>query len=136
MSQHLVEIARYRDLPSAGLAQSTLEAAGIRCFLDDQYTIGVNWLYSNALGGIKLRVVSSDAEKARELLQIRGGGSQADAGPEEGPLPQSTCPECGSTAIKGVNYQRRFAALSLLLAFPLFFFGKRYRCEKCGHKWK
>lgn len=34
-----------------------------------QYTIGINWLYSNALGGVKLQVMEADAEKARDILQ-------------------------------------------------------------------
>ncbi|WP_298438349.1 hypothetical protein [Geobacter sp.] len=56
MAGGLVTIAQYRDLPEAGLAKSKLEAAGIVCFLDNEYTVGANWLYSNALGGVKLNV--------------------------------------------------------------------------------
>jgi predicted RNA-binding Zn-ribbon protein involved in translation (DUF1610 family) len=136
MSEHLVVIAQFRDLPSAGLAQSTLEAAGIRCFLDDQYTIGINWLYSNALGGIKLRVMESDAGKAREILQNQIDNTQ-DVDVHQGEaLPDSVCPKCGSTEIKRMNYKRRFSALSLLLGLPLLVFGKRYRCTRCGYRWK
>ncbi|WP_155877327.1 DUF2007 domain-containing protein [Desulfuromonas sp. AOP6] len=136
MAQHFVTIAQFRDLPSAGLAQSTLEAAGIQCFLDNQYTIGVNWLYSNALGGVKLRVAAADAKRAKELLQIHTETNEVERVHDEELLPASACPNCGATEIKTINYQRQFSAWSLLLGLPLLFFGKRYRCRKCDHKWK
>lgn len=47
MTGELVKIAQYRDLPEAGLTKSKLEAAGTICFLDNEYTVGANWLYSN-----------------------------------------------------------------------------------------
>lgn len=136
MSQQLVVIAQFRDLPSAGLAQATLEASGIRCFLDNQYTIGINWLYSNALGGVKLRVMEADAEKARDILQNQMDSSHFVDDPADERLPESVCPKCGSTEIKSIDYKRRFSALSLLVGFPLLIFGKRYRCKICGHRWK
>lgn len=136
MSQQLVTIAQYRDLPSAGLAQSILESEGITCFLDNQYMVGINWLYSNALGGVKLKVAESDAEKALRLLEDHEEPSQFVEQPE-GDRPQdSTCPKCSGTEILTKNYTRKFAALNLLLGLPLFFFMKRYRCKTCGHKWK
>ncbi|MDW7646464.1 MAG: DUF2007 domain-containing protein [Desulfuromonadales bacterium] len=136
MAQHFVTIAQFRDLPSAGLAQSTLEAAGLQCFLDNQYTIGVNWLYSNALGGVKLRVARADAKRAKEILQIHTETKQTEKFPDEEQLPASSCPNCGATEIKTINYQRQFSAWSLLLGLPLLFFGKRYRCRECEYKWK
>lgn len=136
MSQHLVVIAQFRDFPSAGLAQSTLEAAGVRCFLENHHTIAINWLYSNALGGVKLLVVESDAEKAREVLQEQFGTSEAAKVDAEESQPESACPKCGSREIKEVNYKRRFSALSLLFGLPLLVFGKRHRCKACGHRWK
>lgn len=131
MSGGLVTIGRYRDLPDAWLAKSRLEAAGITCFLEDEYTIGVNWLYSNVVGGVKLTVPEESAKEARALLD-------EVTKPEavEGARSDPGCPACGATEIETSNYTRRFAALSLLVSLPLPLFGKRYRCGKCGHRWK
>jgi len=136
MPSELVTVASFRDIPSAGLAQSILESEGINCFLDNQFTVGVNWLYSNALGGVKLKVNKSNAEKAIELLKSLNDPVEVSAQPEEGMLPDSACPNCGDTDIVAINYQRKFAALSILFSLPLFIFRKRYRCRKCGHKFK
>jgi predicted RNA-binding Zn-ribbon protein involved in translation (DUF1610 family) len=136
MSQDLVVIARFRDLPVAGLAQSILEEAGIWCALDNQYTVGINWLYSNALGGVGLRVMAADAQRARELLRTRLDTTSPAEVADERTAAEPVCPRCGSRNIRSINDKRRFAALSLLLSLPLLVFGKRRCCEDCGYKWK
>ena len=45
-----------------------VEAAGIRVYLADEQTIAMDWLLSNAIGGIKLQVAERDLERAREVL--------------------------------------------------------------------
>ena len=72
----LLTIRQYRDLPEALLAKSVLESAGIECFLCDDNLIRMDWLWSNLLGGIKLRVRQEDALVASRLLE--GGGSQRE----------------------------------------------------------
>jgi predicted RNA-binding Zn-ribbon protein involved in translation (DUF1610 family) len=136
MSVTLVTIAHYRDFPPAGLAQSILEAEGITCFLDNQYTVGINWLYSNALGGIKLSVAEQDAEETRKILEAYSFPQQDIERTEVGQLEDSACPKCGGTEITTINYKRKSAAITLLLSIPLFIFAKRYQCKKCGHRWK
>lgn len=133
MTGRLVTIAQYRDLPEAGLAKSRLEAAGILCFLDNEYMVGLNWLYSNALGGVKLNVPEENAEEAREIIDEITEPIAIDS---EGLLPDSACPACGATEIETKNYTRKFAALTLLISLPMLLFWKRYSCKICGHRWK
>jgi hypothetical protein len=135
MTEKTVVIAEYRDFPQAGLAQSTLEANGVQCFLDNQYMVGVNWLYSTALGGIKLKVHARDVARANEILSSFKPG-YVEGVDKEKLAPETTCPICGSTKITTKNYTRKFAAISLLFSLPLFFFLKRNSCKECGHKWK
>jgi hypothetical protein len=71
----LLTIRQFRDLPEALLAKSVLDSAGIECFLGDDNLIRMDWLWSNLLGGIKLRVRQEDAVVASRLLE--GGGAQA-----------------------------------------------------------
>lgn len=68
-STKVVILERFRDLPSALLAKSVLDSAGIECFLSDENVIRMDWLWSNALGGIKLQVREEDVSPAVELLK-------------------------------------------------------------------
>lgn len=65
----LLTIRQFRDLPEALLAKSVLDSAGIECFLGDDNLIRMDWLWSNLLGGIKLRVRQEDAIVASRLLE-------------------------------------------------------------------
>src|SRR5882724_1673033 len=65
-AKNLITISQFRDLPEALLAKGALESAGIECFLADDITIRMDWLWSNALGGIKLCVNSTEAEAAAQ----------------------------------------------------------------------
>jgi hypothetical protein len=58
----------------AHLLVSRLEASGIRAFLRDEYTVTLYWLYSNAIGGVKVDVADEDYERAMELLSLDAAG--------------------------------------------------------------
>lgn len=68
-----VVLRRYRDMPEAFVAKSILEDAGIACALQDDNTLRMDWLWSNALGGIKLLVRQKDAEESDQLLSAAPG---------------------------------------------------------------
>jgi hypothetical protein len=63
-----VVLRTYRDMPAAYVDKSVLDAAGIRCFLQDANIVRMDWLWSNAMGGIKLVVNEADAEDAKSIL--------------------------------------------------------------------
>ena len=73
-----VILRRYRDMPAAFVEKSVLEDAGITCYLQDDNVIRMDWLWSNAMGGIKLLVRERDAEEAARIL------SQAQSAQQEG----------------------------------------------------
>lgn len=56
----------------AYVIKSRLESDGIEVFLKDEYTVQVNNLYSNAIGGVKLLVKNSDFDRAYEILKQGG----------------------------------------------------------------
>jgi len=64
----LVAVCRFRDLPAALLAKGLLDSENIKCFLSDENTVGMNWMWSNALGGVRLWVREEDVRQAAELL--------------------------------------------------------------------
>ena len=65
----MVTIATFDFLPQAEIARGRLRAEGIRCHLADQHLVQTDWLYSLAVGGIKLQVEAADAQQARAILE-------------------------------------------------------------------
>jgi hypothetical protein len=133
-SQPLVTVRRYRDLSEAIVARSTLESAGIFCFLQDENFLRLDWGAAIALGGLRLQVRPEDMWAAEELLNQ--------------PIPESIeyesraqylqphCPRCGSIEIAFQGSDRSAALVStLVLAVPLPFGDKSWRCQACGCRW-
>ena len=64
-----VTVATYDKSIDAHIALGRLSAEGIEAQLFDEQMVQMDWLYSIALGGIKLRVARSDAQAARKVLE-------------------------------------------------------------------
>jgi tetratricopeptide (TPR) repeat protein len=64
----LVTIARFSHATEAYIPKTRLEAEGLWAFVADAETVTMNWLYSNAIGGVKLQVCEADVERALEIL--------------------------------------------------------------------
>lgn len=64
----IVTIARYDSMPEAHIAMGRLHAEGIEAWLADEHLVQTDWLYSIAVGGIKLQVHPEDAGRARRVL--------------------------------------------------------------------
>ncbi len=61
----------------ANIALTKLQHAGLECYLKDKYTVTIDPLLSNAIGGIKLAVVDEDVERASTILnQFNDEGMQ------------------------------------------------------------
>ena len=46
-----------------------MEAEGITAIVLDEYLIGIDWMYSQAIGGVKVQVDEADFERAGRILQ-------------------------------------------------------------------
>jgi hypothetical protein len=129
---NFVILRRCKDLPEAELAKSFLESAGIKSFLRDHNTIGVNWGLSYALGGIKLCVNSEDADTAAQLL-----GQEI---PERfdvegiGEYKQPRCPNCNSLDISLRDWNRTNAG-RVMGAGPLSRGTRLWLCNSCSFEW-
>lgn len=64
-----ITIATYDKVTDAHIALGRLSAEGIEAQLFDDHLVQMDWLYSIAVGGIKLRVARGDARAAREVLE-------------------------------------------------------------------
>jgi len=75
----MVTIRVCYQLPEAQLLQSALAGSGIDSFLPDEFTVQNDWLWTNAIGGIRLQVADVDADRADEVLRQLG---QSEPPPE------------------------------------------------------
>jgi len=118
------------------LARSALESAGIECFLRDENTIRIDWLWSNLMGGIRLQVADADVDAAEEVLSQPIPQSVPVAG--EADYQQPKCPKCGSLNSRFNNRDAKIAATSiLLLGFPVPSPPEHdyWHCNECGTNW-
>jgi hypothetical protein len=63
-----VEAASCTWLHEAQLLVSVLEAAGIRAVIPNVYILGVQPLYANLVGGVRVLVAPDDLARAGEVL--------------------------------------------------------------------
>jgi hypothetical protein len=85
----MIPIASFSDLSMAYIARSKLESAGIPCVLENEYLVGIHWFYSNAVGGVTLKVPEDAAAEAAMLLGEDNGGI-TEQEPDDSET--STCP--------------------------------------------
>lgn len=131
MCERLVTIATFLQPTEAYVAKGLLEAQGIVCYMQDE-AVAQTLLVSPVIGGAKLQVAASDVESAAQILAGDEAAS-AEASVESAPA----CPECGS--LNATRADASFFAtllLCLALVVPCPNLKRRWRCSKCGHKWK
>jgi hypothetical protein len=72
-------VGNYPDPVAAELAADYLRSAGVEVHVSNEHTLGLNWLFSTALGGVSLTVAAEAAEEARQLLaSMKESPSPAD----------------------------------------------------------
>lgn len=123
----------------AYIARSALRAAGIDATVADDNIVSVDWLYSNAVGGVKLLVPADEAGMAGVVLDtppIQMAPSADTSG--SGTVPDAdACPHCGSGDVAPVMLGKRLQFLTWLVAgVPLLPAFRRTRCRTCGHRWR
>lgn len=78
--ESLITIATYPFPWQAHIMRGRLQADGFTVMLADEEIVTVDWTYSNAVGGVKLRVPVSEAQEAKTAL-IESESSQSDEEP-------------------------------------------------------
>lgn len=124
----LVTLRTFLDQQEALIAQGLLERNGIPAFANDLNFTAVSWMHLFAIGGIRLKIMDTDLENARAVLDLPPD-SLISGGVDH-------CPDCGSGEV-----MRR---ASVIVAAVFFFWMQipycqqtrgRY-CRSCGHKWR
>ena len=130
-TESLVTILTFTAPHDAHLAKAQLESCGIEAFVFDDNLVGIQPWYSQAVGGVKLRVFASDRKEALAVLGYRDPLAEED----------ERCPRCESF---DVDYERKIGwgkrvgrglLLLVLLGLPWFFRRRRWACNVCGHTW-
>ena len=98
----IVTIAQCSMPTEAYILKGKLQSAGIQAFVADANTVGVNWFYSNAIGGVKVQVKEEDAVKA--LAIISGTENKVCHPNTNTKVDASHCPKCNSQNIKSYKY--------------------------------
>jgi hypothetical protein len=131
----LVTLNHFRDMPEALLAKGKLESAGIHSVLADGNLVRMDWLLSNAIGGIRLQVEQQDLDSARAVLNEPIPAEFADEALGETFI-QPRCPRCCSLDIGFEGIDRFWTyGLWLLLSFPIRVRKGNWKCYTCGIEW-
>ena len=72
-----ITLAQYSTGPQAHILRTRLEADNIPAVVADEHQVTANWLWSNALGGVKVRVPEPYQERALEVLKKYESGDYA-----------------------------------------------------------
>lgn len=142
-----VVVSAHSIAMDAHIIKGRLEAEGIPAYLQDDQYITMDWLLSNALGGVKVCVPSEYEEAALQVLQDTEDNdyqlSQLDDSftPEqaESYLPEEPllCPACHSDNISRLGWSRKISLVMLIFThFPLPFTKRHYECNDCGKVFK
>lgn len=129
----LVTVARFSFPHEANIAKGLLESEGIPSFVADEHTVNMQWLYSNAMGGVRLQVPCEFSVSALDILKE----DFSDSVNSEFDMPIEKCPQCESLDVENYTKGKRSAFLVFIfLGFPLFFYKHGLRCKKCEYFWK
>lgn len=129
----LITIARFSFPYEAHIAKSRLASEGIPAYVVDEHTISMQWLYSNALGGVRLQVPKDFEVIAQEILNVELEETLVEQQGWDGNI----CPKCGSRETEYYQFGKRMAFLVFIgIEFPLFPTSDGIICKKCGSKSK
>ena len=77
----MVTIATFDQAAKARLAQNVLQAAEIQAAVSDESLVAMDWLLSNAVGGVKVQVWEEDEDRAVATLEREFGQDGSGLGP-------------------------------------------------------
>jgi len=128
----LVTVSTHTDPIEAHILRCRLEAEDIPAFIASEHHIRMNWLMSNALGGVRVQVPEQFSSQALDVIK------DVEAGTYELPDEEAeahTCPKCGSHESLPDKNSWRIAFLAFFfLNVPMPFKGNALRCLSCGYR--
>ncbi|MCF6313625.1 MAG: hypothetical protein L3J39_14355 [Verrucomicrobiales bacterium] len=125
---HMLTIARFSTTEEAHLFRLRLAVGGVKAFILDEYMVQMDWLISNAIGGVRVQIADDDLELCQQILQEEPCEPEAQITAE--------CPFCQSNDTKKESFTRRLSFLSLfIIGCPLPVAKNSYLCHNCERSW-
>lgn len=124
----IIVIKTFDNYFLANISLTKLRDAGVECYLKDEYTVTIDPILTNAIGGIKLVVKKEDYESAIQLIQ------QFD----REYLEAVQCPKCSTANFLQVTKPGvgNYATAILTWFFASYSIApqKVYQCQNCGYE--
>lgn len=130
MKDTFTTIATFPYSSEAQIVKGKLQSEGIQVYLADEYTIDSDPLISQAIGGVKIQVLTTQKEEAISILKDIHSFSVDENGEA------IICPNCESktieyfSTIKDIKSLIFFLFGFLLYALPIYT-KYTYHCETC-----
>ena len=127
-----VLLRAYSSSLEANVVRSFLNSKGIETRSRDEHIVNINWLYSNAVGGVKVMVAAGELDRAKALLEEQEGQPNLE-------VVGMPCPKCSSLKTERSFHLRRgvaglvMALLSVVLPLSQ---SEKWSCEECGYQWE
>ena len=124
----LITIRTFNNYFSANILLTKLRDAGIQCYLKDEYTVTMDPLLTNAVGGIKLVINKDNSQEVLELLRQFDEDYRRNA----------VCPTCGSHNIDLVPKRSTANMITAIVSWLFSDYAVSvenvYRCDNCGYE--
>ncbi len=122
----LIVVRTFNNYFSANILLTKLRDAGIQCYLKDEYTVTMDPLLTNAVGGIKLVINKVDANEVAALMKHFDEEYRRNA----------VCPKCGSHDIELVPKRSPANMITAILSWLFSDYAVSaenvYQCGVCG----
>ncbi len=130
-----VEAENFPTPIDAQVAKARLEAHGIAAAVFDA-ELANSWVYTNALGGVRLMVAPQDLEAARKVLAENDPVEASVVADDEVISDDASfCPRCHSKDVEIESAGRSPSGWLGGLMTGLFGPRRMLRCRNCGHAW-
>lgn len=131
----LITFRTFDNAINAHIIKTRLESEEIECYLFDENISTLNPLYNLTIGGIKLKIKSTDLEQAEEIVKESESPELLDEDNKK-----IECPKCKSTefysgfkSMKGIKGILSAIISLSLMVFPLYY-KTVYKCKTCGYE--
>ncbi len=127
-----ITVGTCTEILEASMIQMELDAAGIDCDLDNEFTVGVDPLLANAVGGIKIKVSPACVEAATEVLEKYYENKASERAAKA-----KICPQCKNKDGQPIHKPNWVGILSVLTlgAFTMLYAWPKFSCPDCRNTW-
>lgn len=132
MSEELVTVATSYDIVEAEFLRNHLDAEGFEVYLADENIVGSYNLLANAVGGIKIRVPSREAQDAMRFVDDLRNAEIVEEDLEEIDSGYGVCEKCESRDISPYREGFGLKGVLLFLGIPLMKPRRKLICNECG----